>query len=89
MDLLSSGMIADADGARPALVRQPFFAGLDRLLVMEVLIHHIDTLRYLLGPLTLAASAIGRSTPRPARPTTSRRCAWSRPSMRPPGPSPR
>jgi len=63
MDLLSSGMIADADGARPALVRQPFFAGLDRLLVMEILIHHIDTLRYLLGPLTLAASAIGRSTP--------------------------
>jgi len=62
MDLLSSGMIADADGARPALVRQPFFAGLDRLLVMEILIHHIDTLRYLLGPLTLAASAIGRST---------------------------
>ena len=62
MDLLSSGMIADAGGARPALVRQPFFAGLDRLLVMEILIHHIDTLRYLLGPLTLAASAIGRST---------------------------
>jgi len=29
--------------------------------VMEVLIHHVDTLRFLLGPLTLRSAAIGRS----------------------------
>ena len=37
------------------------FAMLERLLVMEVLIHHVDTLRFLLGPLTLAAASLGRS----------------------------
>jgi predicted dehydrogenase len=39
------------------------FATLERLLVMEVLIHHIDTLRFLLGPLTLQGAALGRSCP--------------------------
>ena len=51
LDFLSSGMIPDDDGKRPALVRQPFLAGLERLLVMEILIHHLDTLRFLLGEL--------------------------------------
>jgi predicted dehydrogenase len=37
------------------------FATLERLLVMEVLIHHVDTLRFLLGPLTLAGASLGRS----------------------------
>jgi len=34
-------------------VRQPFFATEERLLLMEVMIHHVDTLRFLLGPLAL------------------------------------
>jgi predicted dehydrogenase len=38
-------------------------ATLDRLLVMEMLIHHVDTLRFLLGPLTLAGASLGRSSP--------------------------
>ncbi len=57
----SSGMIAGADGTRPALVRQPFFRSLDRLLVMEVLIHHLDTLRFLFGEFDLVAARLRRS----------------------------
>jgi predicted dehydrogenase len=61
MSLFTSGLIADASGSAPAIERQPMFATLERLLVMEVLIHHVDTLRFLLGPLTLAGASIGRS----------------------------
>jgi predicted dehydrogenase len=63
MALFTSGLIADASGRAPAIERQPMFATLERLLVMEVLIHHVDTLRFLLGPLTLTGAAIGRSCP--------------------------
>ena len=63
MTLLTSGLIPDASGRAPAIDRQPMFATLERLLVMEVLIHHVDTLRFLLGPLTLAASSMGRTSP--------------------------
>lgn len=62
MSVLTSGLIADAAGALPALTRQPMFATLDRLLLMEVLIHQIDTLRYLLGPLSLRAAQLGKSS---------------------------
>jgi predicted dehydrogenase len=61
MTLLTSGFLPDSSGARPALVRQPMLATLDRLLLMEVLIHHVDTLRFLLGPLTLEGARLGRS----------------------------
>jgi len=61
MTLLSSGLLPDAKGDRPALVRQPFMQSLDRMLVSEVLIHHIDTLRFLLGPLELESAHLGRS----------------------------
>lgn len=61
LDFHSSGMIAGADGQRPALVRQPFFRGEQRLLVMEVLIHHLDTLRSLFGEFDLHSARLGRS----------------------------
>jgi D-apiose dehydrogenase len=61
MTLFTSGLLADAQGKYPALERQPFIATLDRALVMEVLIHHIDALRFLLGDLTLEYSRIGHS----------------------------
>jgi predicted dehydrogenase len=61
MTLLTSGLIVDGTGRAPAIERQPMFATLERLLVMEVLIHHVDTLRFLLGPLALQSAAIGRS----------------------------
>jgi predicted dehydrogenase len=63
MTLLTSGLLPDADGIRPALQRQPFMQGLRRMLVNEVLIHHLDTLRVLLGPLRVAAARLGRSCP--------------------------
>lgn len=63
MTVMTSGLIPDAQGTVPALVRQPFVATLERALVMEILIHQIDTLRFLLGDLTLAWSRIGRTSP--------------------------
>ncbi len=62
MTLVSSGLIADESGALPALVRQPFVATLERALVMEILIHHIDTLRFMLGELDLRYSRLGRAS---------------------------
>ena len=60
MQVRSSGLLADAEGVRPQLVRQPFFAQLERLLIAEVLIHHLDVLRWLLGPLRVVAARTGR-----------------------------
>lgn len=60
MSLLTSGLILDTDGRYPAIDRQPFIAGLDRALVMEILIHHIDTLRFLLGDLHLVHARLGK-----------------------------
>lgn len=62
MTLFSSGMLPAADGKRPLLERQPFMRTLDRMLVMEVLIHHLDTLRFLLGPLTVMHAQLARAT---------------------------
>ena len=61
LDFRSSGMIAGADGQRPALVRQPFFRTERRLLVMEVLIHHLDALRFLFGEFDIGSAVLGRS----------------------------
>jgi predicted dehydrogenase len=58
LTLVTSGTIADADGQYPALVRQPFMRGETRMLVAEVLIHHLDTLRMLLGPLDVTAATL-------------------------------
>ena len=62
MTLLSAGLLPDARGVLPALERQPFIATLDRALVMEILIHHIDTLRFLLGEMAVAHARTGRHT---------------------------
>jgi D-apiose dehydrogenase len=62
LEFLSSGMIPGDDGSRPALVRQPFLAGLERMLVMEILIHHFDTLRFLLGELAVDAARLERTS---------------------------
>lgn len=61
--LLTAGMLPGPDGGRPALTRQPFMRGLTRMLVAEVLIHHLDTLRFLLGPLQVEAATLGRDCP--------------------------
>ena len=48
-------------GQLPALVRQPMLAGLDRMLLMEVMIHHVDTLRFLIGAMQLTGARLGRN----------------------------
>jgi predicted dehydrogenase len=58
-----SGHVAPAGSKPPALVRQPFMADLERLLVFETLIHHLDVLWYLFGPLTLHAARLSRVSP--------------------------
>jgi predicted dehydrogenase len=59
MQVRSSGLVAREDGVRPQLVRQPFCAELARFMINETLIHHLDVLRWLLGPLTVATARIG------------------------------
>lgn len=63
LTLLTSGLLPDEAGRLPALERQPFIARLERALVTEILIHHIDTLRFLLGELTLVHARLGRASP--------------------------
>ena len=60
MSLLSSGLLADGARPAPALVRQPFMRDECRMLVNEVLIHHLDVLRFLLGPLTVVSARLAR-----------------------------
>jgi len=60
----SSGLITRTAGGRLfALERQPFFSGLPRFLIMELLIHHLDTVRYLVGPVSVTAAAAARICP--------------------------
>ena len=60
--LLSSGLVPDATGKTPMIERQPFFRTESRLLVAETLIHHIDTVRWLFGPLRLVHANMRRTT---------------------------
>jgi predicted dehydrogenase len=61
LTLLTSGLLPGPNGLRPALERQPFMRGEKRMLVAEVLIHHLDTLRMLLGSLQVTAAGLSRS----------------------------
>lgn len=54
--MIGSGMLPDGEGKRPALVRQPFMAHEAQLMIKEVLIHHLDVMRYLCGPLQVLAA---------------------------------
>lgn len=60
LSFVTSGTLPDGDGLYPALERQPFMRGEARMLVSEVLIHQIDTLRMLLGPLEVVACQTNR-----------------------------
>lgn len=61
LNLVTSGTVPDAQGRLAALERQPFMRTESRMLVAEVLIHHLDTLRMLLGPLTVSAAALNQT----------------------------
>jgi predicted dehydrogenase len=62
LTLLTSGVLPGPDGLCPALERQPFMRREKRMLVAEVLIHHLDTLRMMLGPLRVTAAQLSRSS---------------------------
>jgi D-apiose dehydrogenase len=61
MTLLSSGLLPDAQGRRPALERQPFMAAETRFLIAEALIHHLDVVRWLMGPLRVIDARASKS----------------------------
>ena len=56
---LNAGLLPDARGELPIFARQPYMARLPRLLVGEVLIHHLDTLRWLFGRLAVRGATLG------------------------------
>lgn len=58
----SAGLIRDAAGRYPSLERQPFFREEQRLLVAETLIHHLDVVRWLLGPLRMLGAQLQRDS---------------------------
>jgi predicted dehydrogenase len=58
-----AGLLPDADGKLPALVRQPFMAKETRMFVAESLIHQIDVVRWLVGPMKVVAASLGRVCP--------------------------
>ena len=51
-----AGFLKDAAGRRPAVERAPYMAREKRLLIAETLIHQLDVLRFLLGPLAMIAA---------------------------------
>ena len=64
LDILGSGVLPESPGSVPhGLRRQPFLAGMERLLVLELLVHHLDLLRFLLGSLELVQARLARISP--------------------------
>jgi D-apiose dehydrogenase len=61
MTMNRSGYLPDKSGRRPAIARAPGRAALTRLLILEVLIHQLDVLRYLTGPLNVIATRATRT----------------------------
>jgi len=53
MTVRSASMVAPPGKTPFLLARQPYLAGFKRLLIFEVLIHHMDTLRALFGELEI------------------------------------
>jgi len=61
MAMITSGLLADASGRRPSLERQPFMQREEELMIAEVLIHHLDVMRFLCGELTVIAARAART----------------------------
>ncbi|MBT5266171.1 MAG: Gfo/Idh/MocA family oxidoreductase [Rhodospirillaceae bacterium] len=59
MNVRCSGLVAK-DGETPWLInRQPYLVDFDRNIVFETMIHHLDVLRLLLGPLSVKSAHLG------------------------------
>jgi predicted dehydrogenase len=63
MAMVNSGFLPDAAGRRPAFERQPFMQHERRLMIAEVLIHHLDVMRFLCGELRVIAARAERTLP--------------------------
>jgi predicted dehydrogenase len=63
MSMIGSGMLADANGRRPSLERQPFMQHEPRLMLAEVMIHHLDVVRFLCGPLAVLSARTAHALP--------------------------
>ena len=61
--MVNSGFLPDAAGKRPAFVRQPFMQHEKRLMMAEVLIHHLDAMRFLCGDLRVVTARAARTLP--------------------------
>jgi D-apiose dehydrogenase len=61
MAMINSGFLPDEAGRRPAFVRQPFMQHERRLMMAEVLIHHIDVMRFLCGELRVVSARARRT----------------------------
>ncbi len=60
MNVRGSGLVS-FDGQTPFLVkRQPYLMNFQRNLVFETMIHHLDVLRLLFGPLNVVAARLNR-----------------------------
>lgn len=60
----SSGLIVRNERGVPfALERQPFFAQMPRLIIFELLIHHLDTIRSLAGEMEIISVTTSRISP--------------------------
>jgi predicted dehydrogenase len=63
MAMITSGLLPDPSGQRPSLERQPFMQHEERLMIAEVLIHHLDVMRYLCGELRVVGARAARTVP--------------------------
>ncbi|MEM3112681.1 MAG: Gfo/Idh/MocA family oxidoreductase [Candidatus Anstonellales archaeon] len=53
----SSGLITKTENGKPfAIARQPYFANMSRFIILELLIHHLDTARFLMGELDVISA---------------------------------
>lgn len=60
----SAGLVMRTANGKPvALERQPFMSGLKRFIIMELLVHHLDTIRYLVGPVSVTAASSAKISP--------------------------
>lgn len=63
MAMINSGFLPDEVGRRPAFIRQPFMQHERRLMIAEVLIHHLDVMRFLCGELRIVSARAKRTLP--------------------------
>ncbi len=71
MAMINSGFLPDAAGRRPAFERQPFMQHEARLMIAEVLIHHLDVMRFLCGELRVASARATSTLPEVAGETVA------------------